>query len=87
MFKLSYDPDKRLRTLAERHVDFEEAREVFEGRVIEWEDQRFEYGETRMMCFGYLRGRAVVIGYVQRGDTRHIFSMRKANERERKKFG
>ena len=87
MFKLSYDSAKRLRTLAERDVDFEDAGKVFEGRVIEWEDKRFEYGETRMMCFGYLRGRAVVIGYVKRGDIRHIFSMRKANEREQKKFG
>jgi len=55
--------------------------------VIEWEDTRFDYGENRIMCFGYLRGRAVVVGYVQRGDTRHIFSMRQANEREREKFG
>jgi uncharacterized DUF497 family protein len=87
MFKLSYDPDKRLKTLLERNVYFKDAGEVFEGRVIEWEDTRFDYGENRIMCFGYLRGRAVVIGYVQRGDTRHIFSMRKANEREREKFG
>jgi uncharacterized DUF497 family protein len=87
MYKLSYDPAKRLKALFERDVDFEDAAEVFEGRVIEWEDTRFDYGENRIMCFGYLRGRAVVIGYVQRGDTRHIFSMRKANEREREKFG
>lgn len=87
MFKLSYDPDKRLKTLVERNIDFKDASEVFEGRVTEWEDKRFEYGEERIICFGYLRGRAVVIGYVQRGDTRHIFSMRKANERERQKFG
>jgi uncharacterized DUF497 family protein len=87
MFKLSYDPAKRLRTLAERKVDFKDASEVFAGRVIEWEDKRFEYGEKRIICFGFLRRRAVVIGYVQRGETRHIFSMRKANERERKRFG
>ena len=87
MFKLSYDPAKRLRTLAERDLDFEDANEVFKGPVFQWEDQRVDYGETRMMCFGYLRGRTVVIGYVLRGDTRHIFSMRKANEREQKKFG
>jgi hypothetical protein len=28
-----------------------------------------------------------VVGYVQRGDSRHIFSMRKANEREQARFG
>ena len=86
MYKLSFDPAKRMRTLTERNVDFKDAKEVFEGRVTEWEDKRFNYGEKRIICFGYLRGRAVVIGYVQRGDTRHIFSMRKANERERERF-
>ena len=43
---------------------------------------RGDYGETRMICYGFLASRLVVVGYVQRGDTRHIFSMRKANERE-----
>jgi len=59
MFKLSYDPDKRLKTLVERNVDFKDAGEVFEGRVTEWGDKRFEYGEARIICFGYLRGRVV----------------------------
>ena len=46
MYKLSYDPAKRLKALFERDVDFEDAAEVFEGRVIEWEDTRFDYGKT-----------------------------------------
>jgi uncharacterized DUF497 family protein len=40
-----------------------------------------------MLCFWLFRGRLVVVGYVQRGDTRHVFSMRKANEREKERFG
>ena len=43
---------------------------------------QFSYGETRIICFGLLRGRMVVIGYTQRGSVRHVFSMRKANDRE-----
>jgi len=35
---------------------------------------------------GHLAKRMVIIGYVQRDNTRHIFSMRKANEREIKKY-
>jgi hypothetical protein len=35
------------------------------------------------MCFGLLAGRLVVIGYTPRGQVRHIFSMRKANDREK----
>jgi uncharacterized protein len=31
--------------------------------------------------------RMVIVGWVQRGDNRHVFTMRKANEREIKKYG
>ncbi|MBF0162739.1 MAG: BrnT family toxin [Magnetococcales bacterium] len=80
--RITYDPSKRNKTLEERGLDFESAAPVFAGHVYEIEDTRHDYGECRIMCFGELNGRMVVIGYVQRGDTRHIFSMRKANERE-----
>ena len=59
---------------------------VFSGPVVEWADSRKEYGEQRMICYGRLMGRLVVVGYVQRDESRHIFSMRKANEREIAKF-
>ncbi|MGA1348547.1 MAG: BrnT family toxin [Burkholderiaceae bacterium] len=36
----------------------------------------------RIICFGLLKGRIVVIGYTPRGADCHIFSMRKANDRE-----
>jgi hypothetical protein len=80
--QISYDPAKRQRTLNERGLDFEDATEVFDGFTFEVEDTRKDYGEIRMICFGYLVGRLVVIGYTPRGSVRHIFSMRKANERE-----
>ncbi len=79
---ISYDPAKRAKTLAERSLDFEDAPLVFEGRFFETEDLRKDYGERRMVCFGMLRDRMVVIGYTPRGADRHVFSMRKANERE-----
>ena len=80
--RISYDPVKRLKTLDERCLDFEDAHSVFEGATFEVEDTRRDYGETRMICFGFLDARLVVIGYTPRGSVRHIFSMRKANERE-----
>lgn len=84
--KISFDQQKRDKCYEERGIAFEDAVNVFKGVTIEFEDTRFDYGETRIICFGYLQGRLVVIGYVVRGDTRHIFSMRKANERERNKI-
>jgi uncharacterized protein len=79
---ISYDPDKRARTLEERGLDFEDAPPVFAGLTVEVEDTRQDHGEIRMLCYGKLEGRLVVVGYTPRGADRHIFSMRKANRRE-----
>jgi uncharacterized DUF497 family protein len=80
--QISYDPVKRERALAERGLDFEDAQLVFEGTTVEVEDARKDYGEKRMLCYGLLSGRLVVVGYTVRGSVRHVFSMRKANDRE-----
>ncbi len=85
--RISYDPAKRQKALDERGLDFEDAPVVFAGLTFEVEDTRRDYGETRMICFGHLAGRLVVIGYTPRGAVRHIFSMRKANEREQARIG
>lgn len=83
---ITFDPHKRSVTLAERGLDFQDAAVVFEGPTVEFEDTRKDYGEPRIICFGFLVGRLVVVGYVPRGAVRHVFSMRKANEREHKKI-
>jgi uncharacterized protein len=80
--RITYDPNKRERTLAERGIDFEDAVLVFKGPTLEVEDKRQDYGEKRIICYGFLESRLVVIGYTPRGLVRHIFSMRKANDRE-----
>lgn len=84
--RIVFDPAKRVKTLAERGLDFADAAEVFSGLTFEIEDTRRNYGERRIMCFGTLTGRMVVVGYVQRGGARHVFSMRKANDREVKAY-
>lgn len=79
---LTWDEAKRQKAKDDRGIDFSDAAIVFAGPTFEFEDVRHHYGECRMICFGLLAGRMVAIGYVQRGEKRHIFSMRKANERE-----
>jgi uncharacterized DUF497 family protein len=80
--QVSYDTAKREKTLIERGLDFEDALAVFAGTTVEIEDTRKDYGERRVICFGLLEGRLVVVGYTPRGADRHVFSMRKANDRE-----
>jgi uncharacterized DUF497 family protein len=81
--KISFDLRKREATLADRGLDFQDAAEVFAGITFDYEDRRFHYPETRMITAGHLRGRLVIIVWTQRGEVRHIISMRKANEREK----
>ena len=69
-------------TLAARQLDFEDAKLVFEAPNFETQDLRKDYGEKRVICFGMLKDRMVVVGYTPRGADRHVFSMRKANDRE-----
>jgi uncharacterized DUF497 family protein len=80
---ITFDAAKRAKTLAERGLDFADAALVFAGVTLEVEDTRKDYGEKRIICYGLLEGRMVVVGYTPRGTDRHIFSMRKANEREK----
>ena len=79
---ITFDPIKRDKALSERGLDFEDAALIFAGITLEVEDTRKDYGETRVICYGMLEGRMVVVGYTPRGADRHVFSMRKANERE-----
>jgi uncharacterized DUF497 family protein len=79
---ITYDPRKRRATLEHCGLDFEDARFVFAGPNFEMEDLRQDYGEARVICFGMLRDRMVVVGYAPRGADRHVFSIGQANDRE-----
>jgi len=84
--QITFDPIKRDKALSERGLDFDDAALIFAGVTLEIEDTRKDYGETRVICYGLLEGRMIVVGYTPRGADRHVFSMRKANEREQKRI-
>ena len=71
---------------AERNLRFEDAALVFAGTVFTFEDARRDYGERRFLSIGSLAGRTVVVGWRPRGEDRHVFTMRKANVREQRKY-
>ncbi|WP_293682873.1 BrnT family toxin [uncultured Phenylobacterium sp.] len=85
--RITYDPDKRAKTLAERNLDFEDAIRVFAGPILEKPDNRHEYGEPRWQTVGLLNERMVMVVWTPRGvDDRHVFSMRKCNDREQERW-
>ena len=83
---ITFDPPKRDWTLANRGLDFADAQLVFDGETVDFEDTRKDYGERRYICFGVLNDRMVAIAWTPRGEDRHVFSMRKANEREQERY-
>lgn len=85
--KTTYDPAKRAITLELRGLDMADAGAIFEGPYVTLTDDRADYGEARLITVGHLSGRMVVIVWIQRGETRRIISLRKANEREQAHYG
>lgn len=83
---VEYSPAKRDATLAERGLDMARAAEIFGGATLTVEDDREDYGETRLITIGFLDSRMVVMVWTQRGAGRRIISLRKANEREHKAY-
>lgn len=86
--KCTRDPAKRAKTLEERGLDLEiDGAQVLAGHTVTVEDDRFDYGETRLISIGFLRGRMMVMVWTPRGEAAHVISLRKANDREQKAYG
>ena len=73
---------KRDLALKHRGLDFARADEVFSGHTATVADNRFDYGEARFITAGHLGGRLVVMVWTQRGEARHIISMRRCHAKE-----
>jgi len=79
-----WDESKRLANLAKHHIDFWDAKSVFEGPVFETIDRR--HGEDRIFAIGIVEGLEIVVVYVVRGRFRRIISARRANRNERQEY-
>lgn len=75
-----------LTALEARGLDMARAGEMFDGAHITFPDIRFDYGEERFLTFGFLDGRMVVLAWTPREKATRIISVRKANEREEKRY-
>ena len=84
---LTFDPAKRARTLRERGLDFADAETIFAGPIFSYEDTRRSYGEVRWITYGLLGERLVAVIWTERGEGRHVISLRKCNDREKARYG
>ncbi len=80
--KIRFDPVENEANLAKHGLALAEAAAIEWESVIAMPDTRRDYGEPRMIGFGYLGLRLVCVVFADRGDERRIISLRKANSRE-----
>ena len=85
--RFEWDEAKRNANLAKHGIDFWDVQEMFRGLMLVGTDERKDYGETRQVGFGFIRGRLMVVAFTERkpGAIR-IISARKANTREEKHY-
>jgi uncharacterized DUF497 family protein len=86
LMDISFSPEKRADTLAERGLDFQDAALVFSGKTAAIQDILIAYGEDCFITAGFLRGRCIAMVRTPRGNSRHIISMRYTHAAEEKRW-
>ena len=80
--EFAWSERKRALNLKEHGLDFVDARSVFDGLTFTFEDERFSYGERRLVTLGLLVGIPVSIAHTENEHEIRIISFRKASRRE-----
>jgi uncharacterized DUF497 family protein len=84
--RLEWDEAKRRSNLWRHGIDFATLGEVFEGARVTDLDDRYDYGEERLITLGLLKGRVVAIVHTHSKDVIRIISARKAEKHEEIKY-
>lgn len=84
--ELEWDEEKRQRNLRERGLDFADVVRFEFAMAITEQDRRRDYGEARFNSWGYLDGVFCSLCWTMRNDAFRVISLRKCNDRERKKY-
>jgi uncharacterized DUF497 family protein len=77
---------KRLENLSKHGIDFVDAKEIWEGDVLEVPSDQQEHGEQRHIAYGMLKGRIIAVVFTWRGEARRLISARRARRHERQDY-
>lgn len=81
-----WDSEKRQSNLKKHGVDFADARQIFNGDILEIEDTRSNYGEERFLAIGVVGDQVLAVVYTLRGEKIRLISARKATKDEREAY-
>ena len=84
--KISFDVSKSERNIALRGISFELATAFEWDSALIIEDVRRDYGESRFQALGRIEKRIYMLVFTPREGKVHVISLRKANDREVKRY-
>jgi uncharacterized DUF497 family protein len=84
--KIEFDPAKDASNQEKHGLSLALAAQLDWDASLVWVDDRYEYGELRMIALAPDTGILHFVAFVDRGDARRIISLRRANRREVKHY-
>ncbi len=84
--KVEFDPGKDEANRLRHGVSLAAVERTDLDLAVRFEDRRFDYGETRFIAYGPIDGRRHCVWYTLRGDVVRVIGLRKANDRERRRY-
>ncbi|MEF8755645.1 MAG: BrnT family toxin [Accumulibacter sp.] len=84
--RIEFDSAKDVSNQSKHGVSLAVTAELDWEAALVWIDERFEYGETRMIALAPKTETLYYVAFVDRGNVRRIISLRRANRREVKYY-
>lgn len=85
--EISYDAQKdKINISKHQGISLGKANDIEWDTLYAKQDNRFNYGERRMVGYAFIGDRLYCIVYTDRDNNRRIISLRKANNREKKNY-
>ncbi|MBC7215545.1 MAG: BrnT family toxin [Burkholderiaceae bacterium] len=84
--RIEFDSVKDISNQSKHGVSLSLASQLDWEAALVWIDERFEYGETRMIALAPETETLYYVAFVDRGNVRRIISLRRANRREVKYY-
>lgn len=84
--RIEFDPAKDTANQAKHGISLTLAGGLDWEAALVWIDDRFDYGEVRMIALAPKTGILYYVAFVERGKVRRIISLRRANRREVKYY-
>ncbi|WP_298432061.1 BrnT family toxin [Ottowia sp.] len=84
--QIEFDPTKDATNQQKHGLSLALAAALDWDEALVWADDRYAYGESRMIALAPDTGVLYYVAFVDRGDARRIISLRRANRREVKHY-